>query len=159
MAKPKSPVGADGTIPIAENRKARFEYEISDTIECGLSLHGAEVKSLRHKAVSFADSFAVVERGQLWLMHLKIDRYKQSNIDVVEPTRRRRLLANQTEIEKLERLVREKGLTLVPLRLYFRGPWAKVLLGVGKGKSHGDKRETIKRREADREVSRALRDR
>jgi SsrA-binding protein len=152
MAK-KKPVD-DGFI--AENRKARFQYEVLETLECGVVLQGSEVKSLRAKQVSFSDAFAQVEAGELFLWNLKIDRYRQSNIDVPETTRKRRLLVSKKEIERFHRLVREKGLTLVPLRLYFKGPWAKVLVGVAKGKTFEDKRETIKRREADRDMRRHL---
>lgn len=148
--------GGDGLSLIAENRRARFDYEISDTLECGIELKGSEVKSLRNKAVSFANAFAVINRGDLMLMGLKIDRYKQSTIDVLAPDRPRRLLANVREVDKLDRLVREKGYSLVPLKLYFKGAWAKVLIGLGKGKTHEDKRETIRKREADREVARAI---
>ena len=153
MAGKKKP--DDGAI--AENRKARFEYAIGDTLECGIALRGAEVKSLRMKAVSFGDAYAVIEKDELILRGLKIDRYAQSNIDIVEPARPRKLLASKKEIEKLRKLVQEKGYTLVPLKLYFKGAWAKVLIGVGKGKSHDDKRDTIRKREADRDVARAMR--
>jgi SsrA-binding protein len=154
MNKKKSP--DDGLI--ADNRKARFEYEIMDTLECGLDLRGSEVKSLRMKQVSFVDAFAQIEGdGQLFLHSLKIDRYRQSSVDIVEPTRKRRLLANREEIVRLQRLVREKGYTLVPLRLYFKGPWAKVLLAVARGKNNEDKRATIRAREAKRDIEREMR--
>jgi SsrA-binding protein len=143
---------------IAENRKARFDYEVLDTLECGVELRGSEVKSLRLKQVSFADAFAEVDdSGNLRLHNLKIDRYRQSTYDAAEPTRRRRLLANRDEIDKLQRSIRERGLTLVPLRLYFKGPWVKVLLGVARGKTHDDKRATIRAREAHRDMERERR--
>ena len=145
----------DGSI--ADNRRARFEYLIGDTVECGIALVGSEVKSLRNKAVSFGDAYAVIENNQLILRGLKIDRFAQANIDIVEPARARKLLANKREIEKLRKLMQEKGYTLVPLKLYFKGAWAKVLIGVGKGKSHEDKRDTIRTREANRDVARAMR--
>ncbi|HEY1099171.1 MAG TPA: SsrA-binding protein SmpB, partial [Myxococcota bacterium] len=144
MAEKKSKqANADGIVQIAENRRARYDFEIGDTLECGIELVGAEVKSLRMKAVSFADAFAEISNGQLWLHSVKIDRYRQSNIDIVEPSRRRRLLANAKEIEKFRRLTAERGYTLIPLKLYFKGPWAKCLIGLAKGKTKGDKRETI----------------
>ena len=147
---------ADGLI--ADNRRARYDYEIGETIECGLELVGSEVKSLRAKAVSFTHAYAIVKNDELYLVGLKIDRWKNASTHVeVAPDRTRRLLAKKHEIEDLEKAVQQKGCTLVPLRLYFKGPWAKVLLGVGKGKSHDDKRETIKRRESDRDMERALR--
>lgn len=142
---------------IAENRRARFEYAIGETFECGLVLVGSEVKSLRMKAVSFADSYAQIEHDELVLRGLKIDRYGHTSVDIVEPARARKLLASRREIEKIKKLTTEKGFTLVPLRIYFKGAWAKVLLGVGKGKTHEDKRDTIKKREADRDVARVMR--
>jgi SsrA-binding protein len=155
MAAGKKQKDDDGSI--AENRKARFQYAIGETVECGIVLVGSEVKSLRQKSVSFGDAYAQIEGDNLVLRGMKIDRYRQSNIDIVEPDRPRRLLASKKEIEKLRRLTDERGYTLVPLKLYFKGPWAKCLLGVGKGKTHEDKRESIKKREADRDVARVMR--
>jgi SsrA-binding protein len=109
--KKKSKADADGVIAIAENRRARFDFEIGETLECGIELVGAEVKSLRNKAVSFADAFADIANDQLYLHNVKIDRYRQSTVDVVEPSRKRRLLANAKEIEKFRRLVQERGFT------------------------------------------------
>lgn len=156
-AKNKAKAGqGDGSI--AENRRARFDYEIGETLECGIELLGCEVKSLRAKQVAFADAFVEVTNDQLWLMGVKIDRYKQATtIDVVEPTRKRRLLANAKEIARFKKMVSERGYTIVPLKLYFKGPWAKCLIGLARGKDKGDKRETIRKREADRDVARALR--
>ena len=148
---------ADGDGLIAENRRARFDYAIEETIEAGLELLGAEVKSLRNKAVSFADAYAIVDRGQAYLVSLKIDAFKNATHERPAPDRRRRLLLHASEIEQLEVATREKGATIVPLKIYFKGPWAKVLLGIAKGKTHRDRREDIKRREADRDVRRALR--
>ncbi|MBI1949155.1 MAG: SsrA-binding protein SmpB [Deltaproteobacteria bacterium] len=143
---------------IADNRRSRHDYEILDTVECGLELKGAEVKSLRARNVSFGDAYALVKGGELWLLGLKIDRFKNASThETLEPDRTRRLLAKPAEIERLFKAVALKGHTLVPLKLYFKGPWAKVLIGIGRGKSHEDKRETVKRREADREMERALR--
>jgi SsrA-binding protein len=155
MASKKKAGKDDGSI--AENRRARYDYEIGDTLECGIVLVGAEVKSLRNKAVAFADAYADIHNGELWLHNVKIDRYAQSTIDVVEPTRKRRLLANKAEIDKLTKLVKERGYTLIPLKLYFKDAWAKCLIGLARGKDKGDKRDTIRKREADRDVSRALR--
>ena len=143
---------------VAENRRARHDYDIGDTLECGLELVGAEVKSLRAKAVSFSDAYAIVKDDQLMLVGLKIDRWKNASTHVeIAPDRTRKLLAKAGEIEELRIAIQEKGCTIVPMRIYFKGPWAKVLVGVGKGKTHGDKREDIKRREADRDMQRALR--
>jgi SsrA-binding protein len=143
---------------IAENRRARYDYEIGETFECGLELKGAEVKSLRARNVSFGDAFAYLDDGQLWLHNLKIERYRQqSTIEELDPSRRRRLLLNKGELDRIRKLTQERGYTLVPLKMYFKGPWAKVLLGVAKGKTREDKRETIRAREASRDVARALR--
>ncbi len=155
--KKKNKADADGITAIAENRRARYDFEIGETLECGIALVGAEVKSLRNKAVAFADAFADIHNGELWLHNVKIDRYRQSTVDVVEPSRKRRLLANEKEIEKFRRLIQERGYTMIPLKLYFKGPWAKCLLGLAKGKNKGDKRETIQKREADRDVARVMR--
>lgn len=157
VEKKKNKADAEGITPIAENRRARYDFEIGETLECGIALVGAEVKSLRNKAVAFADAFADISNGELWLHNVKIDRYRQSNIDVVEPSRKRRLLAHEKEIEKFRRLVQERGFTIIPLKLYFKGPWAKCIIGLAKGKNKGDKRETIQKREADRDVARVMR--
>ncbi|OGQ24597.1 MAG: SsrA-binding protein [Deltaproteobacteria bacterium RBG_16_71_12] len=152
----RKPRPEDATI--ADNRRSRHDYEILDTVECGLELKGAEVKSLRARNVAFGDAYALVKGGELWLLGLKIDRFKNASThEELAPDRTRRLLAKPAEIERLYKAVALKGHTLVPLKLYFKGPWAKVLIGVGRGKSHEDKRETVKRREADREMERALR--
>lgn len=152
----RKPRPEDSTI--ADNRRTRFDYEILDTVECGVELKGVEVKSLRARNVSFGDAYAIVKDGQLWLLGLKVDRFKNASThEELAPDRTRRLLASKAEIERLEEAVARKGHTLVPLKIYFKGPWVKVLLGVGRGKTHEDKRETIKRREADREMERAMR--
>ncbi len=140
MASKKKAGKDDGSI--AENRRARYD---------------SEVKSLRNKAVAFADAYADIHNGELWLHNVKIDRYAQSTVDVVEPSRKRRLLASRKEIDKLHKLVKERGYTLIPLKLYFKDAWAKCLIGVARGKDKGDKRDTIRKREADRDVSRAMR--
>jgi SsrA-binding protein len=143
---------------IADNRRARFDYEISDTLECGLELRGVEVKSLREKAVSFENAYAIVDGDELKLVGLTINRWKNASThEELAPNRTRRLLASKREIEKLKKATQRTGLSIIPLRLYFKGPWAKVLIGLGKGKTHGDKRETIKRRESDREMAREMR--
>lgn len=156
MAGKKPPEDKDTLV--AENRRARHDYAIAETLECGLELQGAEVKSLRARAVSFSDAYALVKDEQLLLFGLKIDRWKNASTHVeLAPDRTRRLLAKKEEIEKVRKLVQQRGYSIIPLKLYFKGPWAKVLLGIGKGKTHEDKREDIKRREADRDMERALR--
>jgi SsrA-binding protein len=154
MAAKKPP---DDTL-VAENRRARHDYEIVDTLECGIELQGAEVKSLRARAVAFADAYALVKGDELVLLGLKIDRWKNASTHVeLAPDRTRRLLVKKDEIDKLKKLVQQRGFSIIPLKIYFKGPWAKLLLGIGKGKTHEDKRETLKKREADRDMERAMR--
>jgi SsrA-binding protein len=143
---------------VAENRRARFDYDIGDTLECGIELKGVEVKSLRAKAVVFKDAYAIIKDGELLLVGLQIDRFRAASThEVLDSDRTRRLLASAAEIEDLRRDVQQKGLSLIPLKIYFKGAWAKVLIGVGRGKTHDDKRETVRRREADRDMQRAMR--
>jgi len=149
----------DGIQRIAENRRARHDYAISDTVEAGISLLGTEVKSLRAGQVHFEDAFALIEGGECFLMNLKIDPWKYGTHGNHEPTRRRKLLLHAKEIDKLSRATRERGFTVVPLKMYFKKGWAKVLLGVAKGKTDVDRRQDIKKRDADRDVQRALRGR
>lgn len=142
---------------IAQNRRASHDYFILDTLETGLVLVGTEVKSLRAGKASLAEAYATIDNGEVFVRQMHIPPYVQGNRWNVDPVRTRKLLVHRAEIAKLQKAVAQKGHTLVPLKLYFKGPWAKVLLGVGRGKSHEDKRETVKRREADREMERALR--
>ena len=146
----------DGQHVVARNRKARHEFEILETVEAGMELRGPEVKSLRAGSVSFLDSFARVERGEVWLYSLHISPYEQANRFNVDPTRPRRLLLNRQEIRRLASKADEKGLTLVPLDIHFSGGYAKVTLAVGRGKKLHDKRETLKRRVQEREAQRAV---
>ena len=141
---------------VARNRKARHEFEILETLEAGMELRGPEVKSLRAGHVSFLDAFARVERGEVWLHSLHINPYEQANRFNVDPTRPRRLLLNRQEIRRLATKIDEKGLTLVPLDIHFSRGYAKVTLAVGRGKKLHDKRETLKRREQEREAQRAM---
>ncbi len=142
---------------IAQNRRASHDYLILDTVEAGLVLAGTEVKSLRHGKASLAEAYATVEHGEAWVMQLHIPPYEQGNRWNLEPTRRRKLLLHRAEIAKLERAVTQKGQTLVPLKLYFSRGYAKLLLGVGKGKKTHDKRHAIAERDARREIARAQR--
>lgn len=141
---------------VARNRKARHEFEILETFEAGMELRGPEVKSLRAGAVSFQDAFARVEGGQVWLYSLHISPYEQANRFNVDPVRPRRLLLNRNEIRQLVVKTEEKGLTLVPLEIYFVRGYAKLTLAVARGKKLYDKRETLKRRQQDREARRAM---
>lgn len=146
----------EGRKVVARNRKARHEFDVLETIEAGMELRGPEVKSLRAGHVSFQDSFARVERGQVWLHSLHISPYEQANRENVDPVRPRRLLLNRKEIRQLAAKVDEKGLTLVPLEIYFTRGYAKVSLGVARGRKLHDKREALKRREQEREAQRAM---
>ena len=146
----------EGRQIVASNRKARHEYHILDTWEAGLVLKGPEVKSLRDGKVAFQDAFARVEDGEVWLYSLHISPYEQANRFNTDPTRRRKLLLRADEIRKLVGSVEEKGLTLIPLDIYFRRGYAKVTLGLARGKKLHDKRETLKRRTQEREARRAI---
>lgn len=141
---------------ITVNRKARHEYTILQTIEAGIVLQGTEVKSLRASKANLVDSYASIERGEVWLISAHISEYTQGNINNHEPTRSRKLLLNRNEIRKLTSKVNEKGLTLIPLRLYFKHGKVKVELGLAQGKKVYDKRETIAKRDFDREQQRRI---
>jgi SsrA-binding protein len=141
---------------VARNRKARHEYDILETYEAGIELKGPEVKSLRAGEVSFQDAFARVEGGEVWLYSLHVSPYEQANRFNVDPVRPRRLLLNKSEIRKLAAYTEEKGLTLVPLEIYFVRGYAKVGLAVARGRKLHDKREELKRRQQDREARRAI---
>lgn len=139
---------------VISNRKARFEFEILDRIEAGIVLLGTEVKSVREGHVSLQESYAAASNGELWLEGCTIQPYSQGNINNHEPTRPRKLLLHKKELKKLAQRVAEKGLTLVPLSMYFKGPNLKVELGVARGKKLHDKRDTIKKRETERSLRR-----
>ena len=148
--------GSEGKKVVARNRKARHEFEILDTYEAGMELKGPEVKSLRAGNVAFQDAFARVDGGQVWLHSLHISPYEQANRFNEDPARTRRLLLNRSEIRQLVIKTEEKGLTLVPLEIYFQRGYAKLSLAVARGKKLHDKRETLKRRQQDREAQRAV---
>jgi SsrA-binding protein len=141
---------------VARNRKARHEFDILETLEAGMELRGPEVKSIRAGHVSFQDAFARVDRGEVWLHSLHISPYEQANRANSDPVRPRRLLLNRREIRHLAAKVDEKGLTIVPLEIYFSRGYAKVTLGVARGRKLHDKRESLKRREQEREAQRAV---
>lgn len=143
---------------VARNRKARHEYEILETFEAGMVLKGPEVKSLREGKASFQDAFARVDRGEVWLHSLHISAYEQANRFNEDPLRVRKLLMNRHEIRRLIGKVEEKGLTLVPLEIYFVRGNAKVQLGLARGKKLHDKREALKKKQLDREARRAVGD-
>jgi len=144
---------------VASNRRARHDYEILDTIEAGIALLGPEVKSLRVGRASLREAFAQSERGELLLRQMHISPYEPATRENPEPTRDRKLLVHKREIAKLSKRVSERGLTLIPLSLYFKGRLAKVELAVCRGKRSYDKRETLRRREQERDTQRVLRGR
>src|SRR5215212_6604203 len=144
---------------IASNKKALHDYFVLDKMEAGLELTGTEVKSLREGRANLKDSYVIVKRGEAFLLGAHISPYAQGNRENHEPERTRRLLLHRREIEKLETQLVEKGLTVVPLRLYFKGRRVKAEIAVVRGKKLYDKRETEKRREADREAAKAMKTR
>ena len=139
---------------IVTNRKARYDYEIIDNIEAGLVLLGSETKSLREGKANISDAYARIKKGEVWLIGMHISPYKQAAFQNHDPLRERKLLLNKKEIKKIFRRVEEKGVTLVPLKLYFKNNWAKVDLGVARGKRKYDKKEAISRRDAERDLQR-----
>ena len=149
---------ADSSL-IARNSTAGRDFNLLETIEAGIQLQGAEVKSLRAHRANLKDSFARIDKAQAWLHGLDISPYPQAGRFAPEPKRIRRLLLHRVQIERLEGKLAAGGLTLVATRLYFKGSCVKVELALAKGKKVFDKRESIKRREIDREISRALKHR
>ena len=135
---------------IAENRKARHEYNVLDSLECGIVLVGSEVKSLRGGTVALSEAYAKVRDGEVWLINCDIPEYVEANRFNHKPKRERKLLLHRREIQRLANRAYEKGLTLVPLKMYFKEGKAKVLLGLCKGKQEFDKRAAKKKAEADR---------
>jgi SsrA-binding protein len=138
---------------VATNRRARHDYEILDTIEAGIQLRGSEVKTLREGRASLQDAYAEVDCGEV-ILHMQIPAYSHTGYEGHEPTRARKLLLHRKEIDQLARRVAERGLTLVPLRLYFKQQLVKVELGVARGKRAYDKRQAIAKRDAAREMDR-----
>ncbi len=141
---------------ITVNRKARHEYSIVQTYEAGIVLQGTEVKALRAGKANLVDSYANIKDGEVWLVGAHISVYEQGNINNHEPTRTRKLLLNRSEIRKLIVKVKEKGLTLIPLRLYFKNGKVKVELALAKGKKVYDKREAIAKRDLQRDQERRI---
>jgi SsrA-binding protein len=141
------------------NRKARHEYFIIEALEAGIVLTGTEVKSLRKGNANLQDSYAELRSGEVWLEGMHISPYEQGNINNHDPRRRRKLLLQKKQIRKLIGGMKEKGLTLIPLSVYFKGPYAKVELALARGKKSYDKRDAIAKRDADRDIARARRSR
>lgn len=138
------------------NRKAYHDYLIEERVEAGIVLKGSEIKSIRAGKVSLQDAYAKPENGELWLFNSHIAPYDAASYNTHQPTRPRKLLLHKKEVDRLTGRVKQRGLTLVPLKLYSKHGIAKIELGVGKGKKLYDKRETIMRRDTDREIDRAL---
>jgi SsrA-binding protein len=141
---------------IASNRKARHDYAILDTVEAGIALTGTEVKSLRAGRASLVDAFAQEKDGEIYLYGLHVPEYAQGTWTNHEPRRTRKLLLNRFEIDRLIGKTRETGLTLVPLSMYFSDGWAKVEIALARGKKSYDKRQDLAKRDADREITRAM---
>jgi SsrA-binding protein len=142
---------------LAVNRKARYNYAVQDTLECGIELRGTEVKSMKERSFSFSDSYAKIENGELWLVGLHVTPYKFGNIYNHEPDRVRKLLLHRQEIKRLSRKVNERGLTLIPLSFYLIRGMVKLELGICRGKRVVDKRQDIKSRDMKRDAERAMR--
>jgi SsrA-binding protein len=143
---------------IANNKKAYHEYFVDEVFEAGLALQGTEVKSIRMGQVSIKESYCRIRNGEVFVDNMNISPYEQGNRENHDPLRSRKLLLNRYEIDKLIKKVDEKGLALVPTKIYFKDSRAKLEIGVCRGKKLYDKRETLKRKQADREASRAVRD-
>lgn len=142
---------------IAQNKKAFHDYFIEDKIECGISLYGTEVKSIRQGRVNLKESWAQVRKGEIWVEGMHISPYEQGNIFNKDPLRSKKLLLHRNEIRKLDMQVMRQGFTLIPLELYFRNGRVKVELGLCKGKQLHDKRDSLAKKDSDREILRALR--
>ena len=142
---------------VSDNRQARYLYEILETYEAGVELKGTEVKSCRAGKVNLRDGYALIRKGEAWLLNVHISPYQASaQFFNHEPRRSRKLLLHRKEINKLIGKIEQKGLTLVPLKMYFQGGLVKLTIGLGKGKKVHDKRETVKRRQDQREMARAM---
>lgn len=141
---------------IAQNRKARHDYTIVDTMEAGIVLQGTEIKSLRNGRINLKDGFARVRNSEVYLLNVHISPYEQGNIFNHDPLRTRKLLLHKKQIAKLIAETKNTGITIVPLKVYLRNGYAKVLIGLAKGKKQYDKREDLKRKEIDRDINRTL---
>ncbi|PID79101.1 SsrA-binding protein [bacterium DOLJORAL78_65_58] len=153
MARKGEPAGIK---IIAQNKKARHEYEILDSWEAGLVLQGTEVKALRNGRVNLGDAYAEIREGEAWVLKMHIGPYEMGNRENHEPFRRRKLLLNRREIRKIRPKLEEQGLTLVPLKLYFKKGLVKLDLGLGRGKKLHDKRDAKAKKDVDRRIAREL---
>lgn len=144
---------------LAQNKKARHDYSILSTMEAGIALTGTEIKSVRERRITLRDGFVQIRHGEVILMNVQISEYLQGNQFNHDPLRNRKLLLHKKEIQKLQEASQNKGITIVPLKVYLKHGFAKVLIGVAKGKHEYDKRETLKKRDQQREIERALKNR
>ncbi|MDV7873556.1 SsrA-binding protein SmpB [Enterococcus gallinarum] len=142
---------------IAQNKKARHDYTILDTIEAGIVLQGTEIKSIRNSRINLKDGFVRIRNGEAYLYNVHISPYEQGNIFNHDPLRTRKLLLHKKQIARLIGEVKNTGMTIVPLKVYIKDGYAKVLIGLAKGKREYDKRETLKRKDQERQIDRALR--
>ena len=142
--------------PVCRNRKARYAYELLETVEAGLVLTGSEVKSMRAGRAHLGDAYACIRAGEAFLLKVHIDPYPEAGRNNHEPQRERKLLLERREIRRLDGRLRERGYTLVPLSMYFHGSWAKVELALARGKRRVDKRQSIAQRESDRRLRRMV---
>lgn len=143
---------------VAQNRKARHDYTILETVEAGLSLKGTEIKSIRNGRINLKDGFVRFRDGEAFLFNVHISPYDQGNLFNHDPLRSRKLLMHKKQIARLYEESKNKGITVIPLKVYIKNGYAKVLIGLAKGKKEYDKRETLKRKDQEREIQRALKD-
>ena len=148
-----------GTKTIAQNRKAFHDYFVEEKVECGIALFGTEVKSIRQGKVNLKESWALIRKGEVWVEGMHISPYEQGNIFNRDPMRPKKLLLHRNEIRKLDGQVMKQGFTLIPLEMYLKDGRVKVMLGLCKGKQLHDKRDSIARKDSDREIRRALKER
>lgn len=138
------------------NRKARYDFEIEETYEAGIALTGTEIKSIRNGKAQLKDSYAIIKNGEVFLLNMHISPYEKGNIFNHEETRTRKMLLHKKEILKIRDRIEQEGYTLIPIKIYFKQSNAKILLGIARGKKNYDKRETIKKRDIDRELKKQV---
>ena len=154
MAKGKKQHNNDNLM--AQNKKARHDYSILETVEAGIGLTGTEIKSIRDRRINLKDGFVQIRNGEAYMMNVHISEYAQGNQFNHDPLRNRKLLLHKKQIHRLAEATKDKGITIVPLKVYLKNGFAKVLIGVAKGKREFDKRETIKRRDQKRQIDRVM---
>ena len=158
MAKAKDKKRKIGAGDVASNRYASYRYELLERIECGIVLQGTEVKALRSSGAQLKDGYAAIREGELWLHSVHIPPYQPASRENHDPERQRKLLLHRSEIERIAARASERGLTLVPTRVYFKGPHAKVEIALARGKDLYDKRQTMRERDSKREMERGIRE-